>query len=364
MALNVRIRKKLGIFQLDVDFEVKDGIFAILGASGCGKSMTLKCIAGIETPDQGRIVLNGKVLYDSEQKINLPPQKRKVGYMFQDYALFPNMSVAQNIMAGMGKKPEREAVMRYLEQFHLVELASHYPSQLSGGQKQRVAMARMIASKPDIILLDEPFSALDSYLKWELEQQMRETLQEVQKPALFVSHNRDEVYRLCNMVSCIHQGRMEVIEPIKEFFHNPKTREAARLSGCKNISDIDVIDAHHIYARNWDVTLYCKQIPADTVAIGIRAHSFDAGKSGQTEDEEMIALPVMEHRVLEEPFEWNISWKPSQKSEWLQWKIAKKEWGGDSCHIPEELYFHCSQILFLKDGTTFCEQASIEARHL
>ena len=163
--LQVKIKKKLGNFLLDVDFSMDGGVFAILGASGCGKSMTLKCIAGIERPDEGRIVLNDRVLFDSEKRINLPPQKRKVGYMFQDYALFPNMNVVQNIQAGMGRKPDPKKVREYITGFQLGGLENHMPDQLSGGQKQRVAMARMLASEPEVLLLDEPFAALDSYLK-------------------------------------------------------------------------------------------------------------------------------------------------------------------------------------------------------
>ena len=133
MSLKVNIRKRLGNFNLDVAFETERGVFAILGASGCGKSMTLKCIAGIETPDEGRIELNGRVLYDSAKKINLTPQKRRVGYMFQDYALFPNMTVEQNIKAGMGKHPEEEKVRSYINHFRLEGMEKHYPAQLSGG---------------------------------------------------------------------------------------------------------------------------------------------------------------------------------------------------------------------------------------
>ena len=162
MSLKVNIRKRLGNFNLDVAFETERGVFAILGASGCGKSMTLKCIAGIETPDEGRIELNGRVLYDSAKKINLTPQKRRVGYMFQDYALFPNMTVEQNIKAGMGKHPEEEKVRSYINRFRLEGMEKHYPAQLSGGQKQRVAIARAMINDPAIILADEPTGALDS----------------------------------------------------------------------------------------------------------------------------------------------------------------------------------------------------------
>lgn len=315
MGLQVQIRKNLGKFHLDVAFEAEQGVFAILGASGCGKSMTLKCIAGIETPDEGKIILNGRVLFDSEKRVNLPPQKRKVGYMFQDYALFPNMTTEKNIRMGMGRKPDLQKVKRYIEQFHLTGLEHHYPAQLSGGQKQRVAMARMIASEPDIILLDEPFSALDSYLKWELEQQMCEILQEVDKPALFVSHNRDEVYRLCNMVGCMNGGKIEVIEPTKEFFRNPKTKTAAILSGCKNISNVEIIDEHHLKAREWNVILKVPYIPEGIKAIGIRAHAFYVPKK---EDNSENLFPISEYRVLEDMFEWNISFKPTHNSNWLQ----------------------------------------------
>lgn len=376
MSLKVNIKKRLGNFNLDVAFETERGVFAILGASGCGKSMTLKCIAGIETPDEGRIELNGRILYDSAKKINLTPQKRRVGYMFQDYALFPNMTVEQNIKAGMGKHPEEEKVRSYINRFRLEGLEKHYPAQLSGGQKQRVAMARMIASEPDILLLDEPFSALDSYLKWELEQEMRDMLAEVQKPVLFVSHNRDEVYRLCSVVSCIDHGKMEVIEKTKEFFHNPKTKTAAVLSGCKNISAAEIVDNNHIKALGWGITLCVSEIPEETKAVGIRAHSFYPVNAEQIPGKESAAnesrvsviqegtglkkyrnpvqeeniFKIEESRIIEDPFEWNISFRPSKESGWLQWKIAKTEQEHSPGPIPPALAVHAKDILLLKDN--------------
>ena len=376
MSLKVNIKKRLGNFNLDVAFETERGVFAILGASGCGKSMTLKCIAGIETPDEGRIELNDRILYDSAKKINLTPQKRRVGYMFQDYALFPNMTAEQNIKAGMGKHPEEEKVRSYINRFRLEGLEKHYPAQLSGGQKQRVAMARMIASEPDILLLDEPFSALDSYLKWELEQEMRDMLAEVQKPVLFVSHNRDEVYRLCSMVSCIDHGKMEVIEKTKEFFHNPKTKTAAVLSGCKNISAAEIVDNNHIKALGWGITLCVSEIPEETKAVGIRAHSFYPVNAEQIPGKESAAnesrvsvihegtglkkyrnpvqeeniFKIEESRIIEDPFEWNISFRPSKESGWLQWKIAKTEQKDSPGPIPPALAVHAKDILLLKDN--------------
>ncbi|MDD6213344.1 MAG: ATP-binding cassette domain-containing protein [Clostridiales bacterium] len=346
-GLQVDIKKKYGSFQLDVAFQLDQGTLGILGASGCGKSLTLKCIAGIETPDQGRIILHDRVLFDSNRKINLPPQKRKVGYMFQDYALFPHMTVEKNIMAGMGRKPDLSLVKKYIRQFHLEGLEKHEPSWLSGGQKQRVAMARMIAAQPELLLLDEPFSAMDSYLRWELEGQMREFLEQAEKPALLVSHNRDEAYRLCQTVGCINQGKMEIIEPVREFFGNPKTRTSALLSGCKNISSARILDEHHLLAEDWGIIFTIPCVPAHTKAVGIRAHTFMASDKRDRDN----TFPIAESRILEDMFEWNISFRLSENSSWMQWKIPKKEWQEEPVEVPEYVTVDVKNIMFLaEDG--------------
>lgn len=208
--LEVQIYKKLAEFDLDVSFQVDDNILGFMGASGSGKSMTLKCIAGIETPDQGRIVLNGRVLFDSEKKINVPIQKRNVGYMFQSYALFPNMNVYENISVGLRARKVKDVdivVQKVMQQFRIFELASRYPKQLSGGQRQRVALARLMAYEPDVLLLDEPFSALDEDLKEDLLQKLKSELQ-ISKPVIFVSHDKEEVNKLCDLKYKIKQGEI------------------------------------------------------------------------------------------------------------------------------------------------------------
>lgn len=208
--LEVQIYKKLAEFDLDVSFQVDDNILGFMGASGSGKSMTLKCIAGIETPDQGRIVLNGRVLFDSEKKINVPIQKRNVGYMFQSYALFPNMNVYENISVGLRARKVKDVdivVRKVMQQFRIFELASRYPKQLSGGQRQRVALARLMAYEPDVLLLDEPFSALDEDLKKDLLQELKSELQ-ISKPVIFVSHDKEEVNYLCDLKYKIKQGEI------------------------------------------------------------------------------------------------------------------------------------------------------------
>ena len=208
--LEVQIYKKLAEFDLDASFQVDDNILGLMGASGSGKSMTLKCIAGIETPDQGRIVLNNRVLFDSEKKINVPIQKRNVGYMFQSYALFPNMNVYENISVGLRARKVKDVdivVQKVMKQFQIRELASRYPKQLSGGQRQRVALARLMAYEPDVLLLDEPFSALDEDLKEDLLQELKSELQ-ISKPVIFVSHDKEEVNYLCDLNYKIKQGEI------------------------------------------------------------------------------------------------------------------------------------------------------------
>ena len=166
MSLEVKIKKKLKEFTLESELNVETGCTGLMGPSGSGKSITLKCIAGVETADSGRIVLDGKILYDSEKKIDLPPQKRKIGYLFQGYALFPNMTIKENIKTGLKAKrfPKDEIEQKtndMMKRFHIEELAKRYPRQISGGQKQRTALARMLVCEPEVILMDEPFSALD-----------------------------------------------------------------------------------------------------------------------------------------------------------------------------------------------------------
>ena len=195
MSISVDIRKKLGDFSLEISFESDSRRIGILGPSGCGKSMTLKSIAGIEKPDSGSIRIDDRVLFSQEQKINLKPQKRRVGYMFQNYALFPTMTVEQNIGAGLGlSDDDRSArVADMVRRFNLQGLEKHLPGQLSGGQQQRVALARIMAYRPDIILLDEPFSALDEHLKERLQHEMMSMLEDYEGQVILVSHSRDEI---------------------------------------------------------------------------------------------------------------------------------------------------------------------------
>ena len=207
--LYVDIEKRLDRFTLKARFRCDHTTLALFGASGAGKSMTLKCISGIEKPDRGVIQLNDRVLFDSEKRIDLPPQKRSVGYLFQEYALFPNMTVSGNITAGMRKLPkaEREQKLHELiERFRLSGLENRRPDSLSGGEKQRVALARIFASSPEVLLLDEPFSSLDTLLKHQLIPYIRGIIGDFGGETIMVSHDIDEVRQLCAEVSPITDG--------------------------------------------------------------------------------------------------------------------------------------------------------------
>ncbi|BAW97768.1 ATP-binding protein of molybdate ABC transporter (plasmid) [[Synechococcus] sp. NIES-970] len=275
-SISVNIQKQLAQFTLNIAFEAQQGTLGLLGASGSGKSMMLRCIAGIETPTQGQIILNGRTLFDSKRGINLPSHQRKVGLVFQNYALFPHLTVAQNVAFGLQHLPAKQRSRRVQEQLrlvHLDEMGDRYPRQLSGGQQQRVALARALAPEPDVLLLDEPFSALDTHLRNELEKQLLKTLSNYKGVTLFVSHNLEEAYRVCQQLLVLDQGKVVAAGDKQAIFDRPNTLTVARLTGCKNYSRIQPTDRHTLRALDWGCTLKTNDpvSPLQT-HIGIRAH--------------------------------------------------------------------------------------------
>ena len=288
MPISVDIKKRLGDFSLEVSFEAEDCVLALLGASGCGKSMTLQCIAGILTPDEGRIILDGITLFDSAQRINLPPQRRQVGLLFQSYALFPNMTVEQNIAAGLHhhKEGRRAQVQALITSFQLDGLEGHYPNQLSGGQQQRTALARMLAAEPRLVMLDEPFSAMDEHLRWQLEQALTATLERFGGTTIYVSHNRDEVRRICDRVCVLEEGKSEPVVSIFQLFERPQTHSAALLAGCKNFSRM-VFQGQRAIALDWGCELDFP-LPSGVSHIGAHSHALKLAPDN----------PMMRGRIL------------------------------------------------------------------
>ena len=347
MSIFVDIEKTLGNFRLKVAFEAGNETLALLGASGSGKSMTLKCIAGIETPDKGRIVVDDVVLFDSEKHIDLTSQQRHTGLMFQNYALFPNMTVLQNIRAGANREPDKKkreaAVAAVMDSFGLTPLANHLPSQLSGGQQQRTALARILVSNPRILLLDEPFSALDNHLRFRLEQEVRQTIAEFGKTVLLVSHDRDEVFRLADSIAVVNGGTIDAFGSKAEVFANPQTRMGAMLTGCKNISAMKVLDSTHIRAVDWDMKLEVPGIPEGVSAAGIRMHDIrpGGGKNG---------FRCRVAGEIENPFSYTVMLQVNPSAAPIGWEMNKELW--QSLRAEEvEICLPPDALLLLKDET-------------
>ena len=278
MSLLVDIEKQMGDFHLDVSFDTGDGFHGLLGPSGCGKSMTLRCIAGVARPNRGHIEVNGVTLFDSEKGIDLPPQERSVGLLFQNYALFPHMTVEQNLRTVMRGLPRREADRRaesMLRRFHLEDRRSHLPRQLSGGEQQRTALARILLTDPRILLLDEPLSALDSYLRWQTELELMETLEDFAGTVVLVTHNRKEIYRMCRTVSVLDHGRARGAHGTEKLFRHPRTLQECLLSGCRNYSQAEMLEDGRVFAADWGVTLKVADRPEGPVSyVGIQSHDF------------------------------------------------------------------------------------------
>lgn len=317
-SLKVNIQKKLKEFDLDVSFELKKGRLGILGPSGCGKSMTLKSIAGIVNPDKGIVTLktNEETTYfDSDNKINLKPQKRNVGYLFQNYALFPNMTVEENVACGLSKDDDEKTVYEMIKRFHLEGLEKRYPRQLSGGQQQRVALARIMAYGPDVILLDEPFSAMDAYLKEQLRIELVNSLNDFDGFSIMVTHNRDEAFQFCDELIILDEGKIIAKGDTHEIFENPRKVQVARLTGCKNISKIEIIDDYHVKSIDWDVTFEVSQkLSPNITHMGIRAHDFAPANK-----DDVNVMETTDASKLEMPFEWEIT-----LANGLWWKADKK----------------------------------------
>lgn len=294
MGLSVELEKRLGAVHLEVRFQTGEGPLALLGASGSGKSVTLRCIAGLLTPDRGRIVLDGRVLFDSAAHINLPPRRRRVGYLFQQYALFPHWTVRENIAAAAPDRSRRQAVTaELLRRFRLEDAASLRPGQLSGGQQQRTALARLLAAEPRAILLDEPLSALDGFLRDQVELELAETLEGFSGPAVWVSHDRGEVFRACRQVCVLEGGRSLPVCGTEELFRRPASEAAARLAGWENLLEA-VPRGDGVFLPQWGRTLACGR----AVPEGVRRAGFRSAQVRPAPPGAENALPCRVVRVI------------------------------------------------------------------
>ena len=269
--------------------------------------------------------------------------------MFQNYALFPTMTVEKNIGIALrcGKKEKEKKVRDMIERFSLQGLEKKLPGQLSGGQQQRTALARIMIYEPDMILLDEPFSALDSYLKEQTQRECLELLQDYPGTVILVSHSRDEIYRFSEEVLVIDGGKAVIKKTVKELFEHPQKVAAAKLTGCKNIEEIVWKDGKHLYVPGWDMV-----IPAgmgnvgDAQAIGIRAHEFTTER---TESDGELVFPVYKPEVKEDLFEYHVQFFTSERAKTpVVWKVSKKLWDVGEKGVPKRLHLRREHILFLE----------------
>ncbi|MBN1615962.1 MAG: ATP-binding cassette domain-containing protein [Spirochaetales bacterium] len=277
MSLTVAITKKLHTSELDVSFSSRDGHLGLLGESGSGKSMTLKCIAGIETPDEGFIEIDGTVVYDSTRGINLSPQQRNTGYLFQNYALFPHVCAWRNIEAAVPRSlagsVRKKKVFEYLHLFGLEGIATRMPQTISGGQQQRLALARLLASEPSLILLDEPFSALDATIKARIEEELAFRLSDFSGTVILVTHNRDEAYRFCDDLVILQNGRVVESGQKEALFAHCHTVAGARITGCANVATGLKAGPMRVAVPDWGVLLETTgTVPDGDFYVGVRSH--------------------------------------------------------------------------------------------
>ena len=343
--LYVNIKKTLRDFRLSVSFEADKGVTGILGASGCGKSMTLRCIAGIERPDEGRIVLDGQTLFDSGKHINMAPQKRRVGYLFQNYALFPNMTVKKNILCGLCREKDtvkrREEMERAVKLLQLEGFENHRPVELSGGQAQRAALARILVNRPRLLMLDEPFSAIDSHLREHLQVEMKRLMEQYGGMVLLVTHDRNEAYHLCDHIAPMDSGQFLTLKPTKTLFADPGSVAAALITGCKNVAAAVKTGEYEVEVPEWGLRLATGQpVGEDVCAVGIRAHYFNTNA-------EQNQFPVRKTDEMEEPFEWIVRFRYVSQKEGtpdLWWRMPKDK---KPQEMPEKLGIAASNVQLL-----------------
>ncbi len=325
MSLQADFYLELDAFHLEVRLEADSRRLALLGASGSGKSAVLRCIAGTLTPDEGHILLDGQPLFDSARRINLPPQRRQMGFLFRRGALFPHMTVEQNIAAAVPNRAEREkTVGEYLRKFRLEEAAKKRPRDLDPMERQRTALARLMASEPSAILLDEPLSAPDSFLKFRLEQELADALEHFGGPVIWASHDRGEVYRNCRYACVLDAGVSQEVVSVEGLLAHPGTESAARLSGCKNFVDA-IARGSAVYLPKWGVTLRCAYpLPPFLWRIGVRAHQIRL-----SEPDRVNAFAVTAVRVVEDVDRMIVLCRPdgaAQDAPLLRMELEKDEW--------------------------------------
>lgn len=329
------LNRKNSSFLLDVNFDADNEIVVLFGGSGSGKTTTLRCVAGIDKPDNGKIIINDKVYFDKEKNINIKPQMRNLGYVFQNYALFPHMNVWKNIEYGLkhlSEKDKKKRIEYMLQFFNIEHLVNHYPDQLSGGQQQRVALARALAPKPDILLLDEPFSALDMIIRNKLREKIKLIQNEFKIPVLFITHSPQEAFAVADKIVAYHNGHIQQIGTAEDIFYKPCNIEVAKLVGVTNIfTTIDIEKINIMKFIETDTTLN----KHDVFAWGIRPENIHIHKLENRNNKNNIVGQVKS--VINRGSSWSINFK-LKSEQYLTSEISNKEY--NELNVSNDSYYN------------------------
>ena len=335
----------------NVSFSLEKGEFvAVVGESGSGKSTLLNCIGALDVPTSGTVTMDGNNLFSMKEEERTIFRRRNIGFIFQSFQLVSELTVEQNIAFPLlldYRKPKASDVEEILELLGLTERRNHLPSQLSGGQQQRVALARMMIGEPEVILLDEPFSALDGYLKDILQRDMQNFLKDYKGDMIMVTHSRDEAYKFCSQLTLLNNGKDILTGETRDIFENPQYLEAARLTGCKNFSAVQKMGSHEVYALDWELMLRSEQeVTEDITHVGIRGHWMrPATKAGEN------TMEVQVEEYIENTFEHQYLFrnKGAAESGTLWWMCQKKNFQETAKdNIPKYLYFPPEHVMLLK----------------
>ena len=314
--LSARIRKTFAPkpdsagFTLDIDLAATQGVTVLFGPSGAGKTLVLDAVAGFVKPDEGRVMLDDDILYDGATGVFLPPQKRNCGYVFQNYALFPHMTLRQNLEFAAERRPRLERhrrVMEMLDKFRLTEAAGRRPHEVSGGQRQRCSIARALIGEPKMLLLDEPATGLDAPLRAELYEALRRVKEDFRTPMLLVTHDLAECFELGEEMLIVHQGRVVQKGAPQEILDAPANLEVARLVGAFNLLEAEIVtldpgrDSSRLRMGEFELNgrYFPGHLKGDRVTLCVRPEQLMArardGKPGTNQ------IPAELVRVVERP---------------------------------------------------------------
>ena len=342
MAVSINIEKKMPGMVMKIGFDSSSRTLGILGAPESGKSLLFRCIAGLETPNSGRIQINGKLYYDSAKKVNLKIKDRRVGYLFSDYALFPNLTVEQNIACGYtGKRGQREqTIEEFVHQFQLENVVDIRPAALTEEQRLRTALARILIGRPHLILIDEPTKGREGVQKESLYLILKKYLTDWGGDYILASQDPDEIYRLCERIAVPGEG---VTGSTERIFEQPITLGTAYLTGVQNFSKIEILDEYHVRAVDWGIALRTEQrVTEDCHYVGIRSWHIEATEStGQNcmpirIDEMRMGVHFAEYEIR------NAEFAEEQNGNHLLWKSAV------ASEIIRYVYFPPEKLMLLR----------------